>query len=123
MPLAFITENGYLETISLVLTSLFGILGWILRYLFMKVLPRQTEHFKEALARQQDTFERVLTGQADLFRSGLQSLNARQRRSSENIGKLAEQLRGHEQREELQLETQTGHLAGIRESLERLEKK
>lgn len=118
--MALITESGHLEILAAVITSLFGILTLVLNYLFKKVLPRQAEHFKEALAAQQATFERVLAAQGDLFRSGIQSINARQKRSSENISKLAEQLTTHEQREELQLETQSGHLAAIRDAIERM---
>jgi len=104
-----------------------GIIGMSAWYLFRFYLPRRDQEHQEALERTQISFEKLLLAQGETFRSGMQSLSARVKKSSENIGRVIEaqerltnQLRDHEQREEVQLEQHTGYLTKIESHLEKM---
>jgi hypothetical protein len=67
-----------------------GLLAVVLLYIFKSWLPRRDKEFTEAIATQQATFERLLCKEYAVYKSGLEVLAARQRKSSENIAVLIE---------------------------------
>lgn len=65
-----------------------GLLALVLLYIFKSWLPKRDKEFTEAIASQQATFERLLVGERDTYKSGLEVLAARQKKSSENLAVL-----------------------------------
>lgn len=104
-----------------------GILVFAAIYLFRVYLPKIHRQHQEALERIVNATERIMSAQESTFRSVGQSLAARQRKSSENIGKLIERTEGfqgdlkeHHLREETILKEHTRQLERIGEGVEKL---
>lgn len=69
-----------------------SLLGIVLVYIFKFWLPKRDEMFTESLRVQRETFERLLVSEHTLFKSGLEALASRQRKSSENIGEALKSM-------------------------------